>query len=200
LARPGKGGGVLRGSPTTGLWPKLGSGRLRRRSAAVVGGGCHWSFCSGELPAGATQRAARAALAGSRAATGSVGLRRSWPEEAAPQRRTLARSTACVRGRTATAFIAGRTARLQALATKDRPLYSTVWRRPWQARSSGEQATDRWSCGGGTTRHALPGDGLAFLGDRREGDRRLVPRGGGTWPARTPRRRNAPRAAQGRQA
>jgi hypothetical protein len=69
-----------------------------------------------------------------------------------------------------------------------------------QARSAGEHTTYRWARGGGTARHALPGDGLAFLGDRREGDRRLVPRGGGTWPARTPRRRNALRAAQGRQA
>jgi hypothetical protein len=119
---------------------------VRVAPEAECGGGrrrLRWSFCSGELPAEARQRAARAALAGSRAATDSIGLRWSWLEEAAPRRRALAGSTACARGRTTAAFIEGRATRLQALAMKDCLLYSAVRRRPRQACSAGEQGTDR---------------------------------------------------------
>jgi hypothetical protein len=51
-----------------------------------------------------------------------------------------------------------------------------------------------------TARYALLGDGLAFLGDSCEGDRLLVPRGGGTGFALTPRRCGALRAAQDKSA
>jgi hypothetical protein len=57
---------MARGSPTIGLWPKLGSGRLRRRSAAAAGVGGHWNSGSGELSAGAREWAARSALVGAR--------------------------------------------------------------------------------------------------------------------------------------
>jgi hypothetical protein len=93
---PGNGAEGNRGSPWLGFsqsWVRYGR---RWGPAAATTNGSRWSSCSGELPARARQRAALAALEGSRAATGSVGLRRSWPKEAAPRRRALAGPTACV--------------------------------------------------------------------------------------------------------
>jgi hypothetical protein len=50
----------------------------------VPGGGGRWSCCLGELRTREERRASRYAPVGARAATRGVGLRRSWPEEAAP--------------------------------------------------------------------------------------------------------------------
>jgi hypothetical protein len=63
-------------------------------------------------------------------------------------------------------------------------------------------ATDRWTSRSGRVRHNtrshVTGSRSQATGAKR--NRLLVPRGGGAWPARTLRRRNAQRAAQGRQA
>jgi hypothetical protein len=67
---------VLRGSPTTDLWPKLGSGWLRRRSVAVAAGGCRWSFCSGEVAAWLGESAVREAPEDPRVAPGRFGEHR----------------------------------------------------------------------------------------------------------------------------
>jgi hypothetical protein len=61
-------------------------------------------------------------------------------------------------------------------------------------------ATDRWAHGGGTARHVLPRDGSHSQATGAKGNQLLVPRGSGACPARTPRRWNVSRAAQGRQA
>jgi hypothetical protein len=71
--RPGKGRRMARGSPATGLWPKLGSGRLRRRGATAAGVGGNGSSGSGELSAGAREWAALTALLGPRVGAEGVG-------------------------------------------------------------------------------------------------------------------------------
>jgi hypothetical protein len=45
--RPGKEWGRKRGSPGHDLWPETGREGARRRLAAVAGGACRWSSCSG---------------------------------------------------------------------------------------------------------------------------------------------------------
>jgi hypothetical protein len=67
---------MARGSQATGLWPKLGSGRLRRWGATAAGVGGHRSSGSGELSGGAREWAARTALLGPRGGAGGVG--RQW--------------------------------------------------------------------------------------------------------------------------
>jgi hypothetical protein len=54
---PGKEWGRKRGSPGLDLWPETGRESAQRRLAAVAGGACRWSFCSGggEAPAVASK-------------------------------------------------------------------------------------------------------------------------------------------------
>jgi hypothetical protein len=142
-ARSGKGGGVLRDSPTTGLWPKLGPGRLRRWSAAVAGGGCRWSFCSGEVVAWPGKSAVREALEDPRVAHGWFGEHRRRVEGelgdgGVPGRQWRARA-----GTTGSGLYSRASSTASSLSD-DRPpalLCSTC--RPRQARSAGGQATDR---------------------------------------------------------
>jgi hypothetical protein len=93
----GKGAEGKRGSAWLGFGRSWGRYGRWWGPVAATANASRWSSCSGELPAGARQRAALATLAGSRAATGSVGLRRSWLEVAGPRRRALVGPTACVR-------------------------------------------------------------------------------------------------------
>jgi hypothetical protein len=72
----GEGCGEGLGSSVTGLWPKLGLGRLRRWDATTADVGGHGSSGSGELSAGAREWAARTALLGPRGGAG--GVNRQW--------------------------------------------------------------------------------------------------------------------------
>jgi hypothetical protein len=56
-------------------------------------------------------------------------------------------------------------------------------------------ATDRWALGGSTARHALPRSGLAFPGDRREGE--PVARASSRWGLARTDTEAAERAARG---
>jgi hypothetical protein len=104
----GKRWGRTRGSPVADLWPKTAGGTPAVGLAVTRREHSRSEVCFGEHPNWEENKAARAALAGSRAAARSVGLRRCWPEGAAPQRCALAGPTACVRGeRPIAAFIAG---------------------------------------------------------------------------------------------
>jgi hypothetical protein len=57
----GKEWGRKRGSPGLDLWPETGREGARRQLAAVAGGACRWSFCSGggEAPAVASNGTGR---------------------------------------------------------------------------------------------------------------------------------------------
>jgi hypothetical protein len=134
-SRPGKGWRTARGSPATGLWPKLGSGRLRRRSAAAAGVGSHWSSGSGELSAGVREWAARYALVGV-----GKGVETLWPTGGRPDGGAShgrdGDLAACARtaGR---GFYSRASGAASSLRDEGTPLYSAVRRWPRQARSAG---------------------------------------------------------------
>jgi hypothetical protein len=98
--RPGKGRRMARAHRRLGLWPKLGSGRLRRRGATAAGIDGHGSSGSDELSTGAREWVVRTALLGPRGGVGGVG--RQWRRVERQVNRggahgAVASTTACVR-------------------------------------------------------------------------------------------------------
>jgi hypothetical protein len=145
--------------------------RVGRLSAAACGGGRRYLplelllRCDGRREQGIHDTGRRCGL-------GEVArlLRKGWPPGNGCRRGLLGGRTdrtagmSCgLRGAGRCAAFIGRAqrrdARLQCRGTVT--ILTCVRTRP---------ATDRWAHGGGTTRHAFPRDGLAFPGDRREGE------------------------------
>jgi hypothetical protein len=82
---PGKGWGKMRGLPNVDLWPRMGGGALAAGRPTAHREHSRGGLCSSELPAWNEPRAAQGGCRGSRAAAKRVGLRRYWPEGAAPR-------------------------------------------------------------------------------------------------------------------
>jgi hypothetical protein len=134
-------------------------------------------------------------------------MQRSWLEEAAPQRRRTGRDDGCYsvcEDEPAAAFIS-RVSRCSSKPSRRRdtpasmPRYGDRTSVGAFGRGTCNRPMDATACArlasAGVAR--VEADPHASLGGRREGDRRLWPRGGGAGLARTPRRKNASSAAQG---
>jgi hypothetical protein len=143
-----------------------GVGRLSAAAAAVAGGACRWSFCSDTVDRAVGTPAAQGGGVG----LGEVArvLRKGWPAANGRRRWPLSgahrRPTAACRG---TVGCSPNSGRLLLFASKQGPcIYPAVRRPP----STCVRRDRRWTAGhAAAVRRALPRDGLAFPGDRREG-------------------------------
>jgi hypothetical protein len=163
----------------------------------VASNACRWSFCSGTVDHEVGTPAAQGGAVG----LGEVArvLRKGWPATNGQRRWPLGgvhrRPTAACRG---TVGNSPYSRRLLLFASKQGPcIYPAVRRPPSTCVRRDRRRTARRAAAvrHGTRSHAT---GSRSQATGAKGSRLLVPRGGGTWPARMPRRRDVQRAAQGR--
>jgi hypothetical protein len=169
---PGKGWGRTRGLPTVDLWPRMGGGAPAAGRPAVHREHGRGRLCSGELPAWDEPSATQGGCRGSRAAAKRVGLRRYWPEGAAPRwgaQQCRWHELRRVRGaRWAVFYRQGAATGRQLQCRGTAAILPCVRTR---------LTTDRWTSQSGYD--AVRRCGSCSKDGRREGDQQPWPRGGG---------------------